>query len=335
LVVKQGRDKRERSGKSRDRRMKKALAGPAKRTSKRKSKKLPERRAMIAAARRRIAAVLAIAAKRTRQVDRALAVRIEKLRPRLLGLWQKLRQRAVRATKWAGKRSRPAWVLLLRGFARLERWLLRASAALTRAATRASAVVTPQRAICAVILASAACLIVAQFVTYRGVEIGQPGYAGLPAAAPPRVATETPVAAHSLLLIPIALIAAGAGVLALRPGRRGLGRVVIGMGLLSIAVILLIDLPNGLDEGAQAARFSGATAVLDEGFYAQLAAAAGLVMGGLLYYARPCRIPINLSGRAASARRRRRRRRDSSPRKAARRPLPRRSAAASAPASQR
>ncbi len=51
--------------------------------------------------------------------------------------------------------------------------------------------------------------------------------------------------------------------MALRPERRGLGRVVVGLGLLSIAVILLVDLPAGLDDGAQASRFSGATAVLE------------------------------------------------------------------------
>ena len=36
----------------------------------------------------------------------------------------------------------------------------------TRAATRVSAVLTPQRAVCGVVLASAACLAVAQFVTW-------------------------------------------------------------------------------------------------------------------------------------------------------------------------
>jgi len=194
-------------------------------------------------------------------------------------------------------------------------------------------VITPQRAICGVILASAVCLAVSQFVDYRSVEIGQPAYAGLSAASPPTVGVEAAGEAHSYLLIPVALLAAVAAVLALRPGRRGLGRVVIGLGLFSIALILLVDMPAGLDAGAQSSRFAAATAVLDEGFYAQLAAAAGLVIGGLLYYARPCRIRINLSGRAASARRRRRRRRDSSPGRAARRPLPRRNGAASAPAS--
>jgi hypothetical protein len=314
--------------------MKKALAGPAKQPSKRTSKKLPERRAMIAAARRRIGPALALIAKGTRRADRRANAAIGKLRPKLARWSNRLRSSATRAGKEIGKRLRPVGVLLLRGFSRGERALRRTSAAAARTATLASASLTPRRAICGVVLASAACLIVAQFVTYRRVEIGQPGYAGLEAAAPPTAGARTPIDAHSFILIPIALLAAAAGVAALGPKRRGLGRVVIALGLLSIAVILLVDLPAGLDEGALASRFAGATAVLDNGFYAQLAAAAGLVIGGLLYYARPCRIPINLSGRVASARRRRRRRRASSRRKAARRRLPRRSGEASAPASQ-
>jgi hypothetical protein len=313
--------------------MKKALAGPAKRTSKRTSKKLPERRAMIAAARRRIGAAFSLAAKGTRRADRAGVVAIEKLRPKLARWARSLRATAVRAGKAAGKRLRPVGVLVLRGFSRGERAMRRASAAATRAATRASAVITPQRAVCGVVLAAAACLVVAQFVTYRSVEIGQPGYAGLEAAAPPTAGAQTPVDAHSYLLIPIALLAGAAAIAALSQKRRGLGRAVVALGLLSIAVILLVDLPAGLDEGVLASRFAGATAVLDSGFYAQLAAAAGLVIGGLLYYARPCRIRINLSGRVASARRRRRRRRDSSRRRAARRPSRPRSGAASARAS--
>jgi hypothetical protein len=288
---------------------------------------------MIAAARRRIGAVLAAAAKRTRQVDRAAARRIEKLRPALARWLTRLRTAVTRLRRAAGKRLRPVGVLVLRVFARGERWLRRASATASRGATRASAAITPQRAVCGVILASAICLVVSQFVSYRSIEIGQPGYAGLVATTPPTVGAKTPSEAHSYVLIPVALLAAVAAALALRPERRGLGRAVVALGLLSIAVILLVDLPAGLDEGAQASRFAGATAVLDNGFYAQLAAAAGLVLGGLLYYARPCRIRINLSGRAASARRRRRRLRASSPDRAARRPSPRRSGGASARAS--
>jgi len=330
LIVKQGRDKQKRSGKKPDRRMKKALKGPAKRTAK---KGLPERRAMIAAAWRRVGTVLTAVGKRTRQVDSAVARRIEKLRPVLVRLLERGLKGGARIAQATAKRLRPLGVFVLRAFARGERWLRRATTAASRVATRASAAVTPQRAICAVIVASAICLIASQFVSFRSVEIGQPGYAGLSAAAPPTVGGKDPTDVHSYLLIPIALLAAIAGTMALRPERRGLGRVVIALGLLSIAVILLVDLPAGLDEGAQASRFAGATAVLDNGFYAQLAAAAGLVLGGLLYYARPCRIPINLSGRAASARRRRRRRQVSSRDRAARRPSPRRSGAASARAS--
>ena len=289
---------------------------------------------MIAAARRRIGAVLSAAASWTRKVDRGAGRRIERVRPRLVRWLGRLRKIATRLTQGLAKRLRPAAVLLLRGFSRGERGMRRVGAATSRAATRASGVITPQRAICGVIVASAVCLIVSQFVSYRSIEIGQPAYAGLTAASPPTVGVKTAGEAHSYLLIPIALLAAIAGVMTLRPGRRGLGRVVVALGLLCIAVILLVDLPAGLDAGAQTSRFASAKAVLDNGFYAQLAAAAGLVLGGLLYYARPCRIPINLSGRAASARRRRRRRRASSPDRAARRPSPRRNGEASAPASQ-
>lgn len=311
--------------------MKKALAGPAKRTA--KAKRLPERRAMIAAVRRRARAALALAEKRTREVDRAAARQLERLRP-VLARWGK-RVSNGGAKLWTAtkRRARPAGVLVLRGFARAERLLRRVSGALVRWATRASAVFTPRRAICAVVLASAVCLAVAQFVSFRSVEIGQPGYLGLPAASPPTVDGKTAGETSSYVLVAVAALAAIAGVLALRPGRRGLARVVVVLGLLAVAVILVVDLPAGLDAGAQTSRFSGATAVLEPAFYAQLAAAAGLVLGGLLYTARPCRIRINLSGRVASARRRKRRRPASSPDRGARRRLPRRSAAASAPAS--
>jgi len=290
---------------------------------------------MIAAARKRVGAALASAGAATRRVDRAVARRLEALRPPLARRLRQARVAGTRLAKATWKRLRPLLVLLLRGFSRAERWLLRARDAAIGAATRASAVVTPRRAVAAVVIASAACLIAAQFVDYRGVEVGQPGYGGLTAASPPTVAGKSAGEAHAYLLVPVALLAALVAALTMRSQRRGLGRIVIALGALSVAVILLVDLPAGLDAGAQTSYFSGATAVLEDGFYAELAAAAGLLIGGLLYYARPCRIQTSWSGRAASARRRRRRRRDSSPRRAARRSSPPRSGAASAPASPR
>jgi hypothetical protein len=289
---------------------------------------------MIAAARRRIGQALTAAAKGTRRADGWAARKFESLRPVAVRRLRRIGATGKRLARAAWKRAKPLAVLVLRAFSRGERALRRAVATSTRAATRASAAITPRRAIAGVILASAICLAVSQFVPYRSVEIGQAGYSGLPAAAPPTVDTRAAGEAHAYLLVPLALLAAAIALVAMRRERRGLGRIAIALGLASLLVIGLVDLPSGLDASAQSSRFSGATAVLEDGFYAEVAAAAGLVFGGLLYYARPCRIRINLSGRVASARRRRRRRRDSSPRRAARRSFPRRSGGESAPVSQ-
>lgn len=215
--------------------------------------------------------------------------------------------------------SRRAAAFFFRLLAAGERGGRRFAAAAARAASAASRVLTPARAIGLAIVAAGLCLAISQFVDYRGVEIGQSAYAGLPdVAKPPTVAVRSAGQAHSYLLLPLGLLAALLGLLALARERRRLGLVVAALGFVSLAVILLVDLPDGLDVGSQAARFSGASAVLEKGFYAELAAAAGLVLSGLLYYARPCRIRTNSSGRAASARRRRPRRRASSQARVAR-----------------
>jgi hypothetical protein len=214
---------------------------------------------------------------------------------------------------------RPVASRFFRALAGGERWARRACAAAIRGATRLSAVLTPQRTLGLVIAATAAILVASQFVDYRAVEIGQPGYANLPAAAPPPTEdVKTAGEAHAYLLVPLGVLAGVLGLLAAARARRRLGLAVAGLGLAAVATILLVDLPNGLDAGAQTSRFAGATAVLEDGFYAELAAAAGLLVAGLLYYARPCRIRISSSGRAASARRRRPRRRASSRAKVAR-----------------
>jgi hypothetical protein len=268
--------------------MKKALAGPAKPAARKK----PKRRAMIATAGLRIRAVAAAIAKWERDAER----RAERRARPPLTRWargvgavaKRWTRRATRLANWTGKRLRPVAVLLFRGLAAIDGRLRRTATKSAQAATRVSAVITPERAACGVVVAAAACLIVSQFVDYRAVQVGQPGYEGLPAiAAPPTVAVKTAGSAHSYLLIPLALIAGCLSVLALRPGRRRLGRAVFVLGLVSIAVILLVDLPAGLDAGSQATRFSGATAVLDDGFYAELAASAAISLGGLLLALNP------------------------------------------------
>jgi hypothetical protein len=321
-LKKKDRAKQKPSGKSRDRRMKKALAGPAKPAARKK----PKRRAMIATARSRIRAVAAAVARWERETEKKIERRAgpvlvrwgRRLRTFARRCSTRAKKTGRRGARWAGKRLRPAGVLLFRGLAAIDAWLRRTATKLARAATRASAVVTPERAICGVVVAAAACLVVSQFVAYRGVQIGQPGYEGLSAVATaPAVDVKTAGSAHAYLLIPLAIAAACLSVLALRPRRRRLGRVVFGLGLVSLGVIVLVDLPAGLDAGSQTARFAGATAVLDNGFYAELVASAVLTLGGLMLSLEPRRA-------GKPARRGRRSKRSVRPRKRATATIPRR-----------
>ncbi|HET7120558.1 MAG TPA: hypothetical protein VFI17_04825 [Solirubrobacterales bacterium] len=274
---------------------------------------------MIAARRRRIGPALALAPRALRRwslrADRAGNRMLERAHPVVL----RVRQQTRRGWLWLWPRLRPVLAFIFRALASGERDLRRAGAASARAATAASAVVTPRRAAAAAMVACGLLLVASQFIDYRAVEIGQPGYADLPQVArAPTVAAKTAGEAHSYLLVPLGAIAAALGAFALRGDRRRYGLAAAAIGLFSVALILVVDRPAGLDAGAQAARFSGASAVLEDGFYAELAAAGGMVLAGLLYYARPCRTRTNLSGRAASARRRRPRRRASSRAKVAR-----------------
>jgi hypothetical protein len=247
----------------------------------------------------------------TRQVDRVGSRGLERAYPPLLLAWHRGERIARRAWAWLWPRLRPLLGFLFTAVATGER--------LVRAATAASRVITPGRAAALVLIAAGVLLAVSQFIDYRGVEIGQPGYAGLPdVAQAPTLEVRTAGAAHAYLLVPVGIAAMVLGVLALRREARRLGLLVAALGILSLAVILLIDLPHGLDVGSQSSRYAGTSAVLQDGFYAELSAAGAMVLAGLLYYARPCRIRINLSGRAASARRRRPRRRASSQARVAR-----------------
>jgi hypothetical protein len=257
--------------------------------------------------------MIAALRRRSRQVDRVANRGLERVYPGMVRARHYSLLAGRRGWAWLWPRLRPLLALLFRAIARAERAVRRLCGLLVQAATALSRLVTPARAAAVVLIAAGICLVASQFIDYRAVEIGQPGYAGLPQVAKaPTEAARTAGAAHSYLLVPLGALAALLGLLALVRERRNFGLSVAALGLIALAVILLVDLPHGLDAGAQASRFSGATAVLEDGFFAELAAAGAMVLAGLLYYARPCRIRISSSGRAASARRRRPRRRASS-----------------------
>jgi hypothetical protein len=219
----------------------------------------------------------------TRAADRRLNRLLVGAWPRIAMTWSRVRKVGAPPLRWASRRLRPVGVFMLRRLAWVEGRLLRLAAWARRAWARLRAVLTLQRVICFAILVSSGLLIAAQLFDYRAVEIGQAGYAGLPAAEPPTVAAETAGDAHSYLLIPVALLAGLLAVAVLRnEQRRRLGRIVFALGLLSLAVVLLVDLPSGTDVGVEATRFSGARAVLYDPFYIEIAAAVGLMLGGLL-----------------------------------------------------
>lgn len=287
--------KRRRPGAARDRRKKKAPGGPAKPTA----GKQPERRAMIAALGPRVMRF-------NRRIDRVANRGLERAHPVLV--------HAAAAT-WRVLRPVLRWFFLALALAEATLRTLGRGAA--RVATVAAAVLAPRRAIGLTIAAAGALLVVSQFMDYRAVQIGEQVELldGVQSAPPPTVDIQTAGSAHAYVLVGVGAIAVALGLtIVLRGGRAArlaaLGAIVAGAA--SLAVILLIDLPSGLDVGALSSRFEATSAVLEKGFAAELAAAGGVVLGGVLYYARPCLIRISLSGRAASARRRRPRRRASS-----------------------
>src|SRR4051794_11056485 len=129
-----------------------------------------------------------------------------------------------------GRGLRIAAVAVLRVAALIER-VLRGSIGfvarvLSASVSRLSRLSTPERAAFAVTVAAAACLIVSQFVDYRGVEIDQAASADVAnIGEPPQRDVQTAGEAHAYLLIPVALIAVGLAAMALRSRRWQLGRL--------------------------------------------------------------------------------------------------------------
>ncbi|HVX32463.1 MAG TPA: hypothetical protein VHA80_04910, partial [Solirubrobacterales bacterium] len=230
----------------------------------------------------------------SRRVDAVANRALERAYPPLRRAWRVAGPAllAAAALAWRGVRPLLRWLFL--ALAAVEAALRALGRVAARAATAAAGVLTPRRGVGLTIAAAGALLVVSQFLDFHGVQIGgQAAFAtpaGVKAAAPPTVDVQTARDAHSYALVAVGaiVVALGLAVVA-RGGRVGrlaaLGAIVAGAA--SLAVILLVDLPQGLDVGAQSSRFAGATAVLEEGFAAELAAAGGVILGGVLYYARP------------------------------------------------
>jgi hypothetical protein len=143
--------------------------------------------------------------------------------------------------------------------------------------------VRPASTVAFVAAAAAVALGVSQFSDYSGVEVSASLYAGEVGTTAPVPLTDLERAgdAHLWLLLPVAAAALVLIVQTYR-GNWRLGRIVGALGLFAVLVSLAIDLPQGLDGGRAGVAFSDTRAVVIEGFWAQLSAAAVLVFCGPL-----------------------------------------------------
>ena len=126
--------------------------------------------------------------------------------------------------------------------------------------------ITPARAVAATSLVAIGALAASQWLDYRSVSVGNDAYSGTVGivAPPPEVSSDIAGHAHSWVMLPLALIAFVALVLALT-GRRRAAFALVPVGIAAVAISLAVDAPKGLDEGAAAIAYEGATATPAEG----------------------------------------------------------------------
>ncbi len=179
-------------------------------------------------------------------------------------------------------------------------------------------VVTPHRALILVGGVAAILLGISQYKGLGSIEIGQAGYSGIEdLARAPAIDKTTPAGVHTQILVPIAAVAFVAvavialgtvGNLARRLSRfrRFAAMVLVAIGVLTLAVTLLIDLPDATDTTEASLAYAGAQARLLSGFWLELVAGAALMVTGIALLLEPA------PGKARS--RQRERRSDESPR---------------------
>ena len=210
------------------------------------------------------------------------------------------------------------------GLKALGRLIARATGVLGRLVLALDKVVTPHRALILVAGVAAVLLAVSQYKGLGQIEIGQAGYAGIEdLVRAPATDKTTPAGVHTQILVPIAAVAflsvvvialgsIGSFAKRLSRFRRFASLVLVAIGLLTLAVTLLIDLPDATDTTEASLLYVGAQARLLAGFWLELAAGAALTVTGLALLLEP-RTGRVKDGKRESRSREERNREDHSP----------------------
>ncbi|HTU14111.1 MAG TPA: hypothetical protein VMF31_02840 [Solirubrobacterales bacterium] len=180
----------------------------------------------------------------------------------------------------AGLRRLIAWVaaglVLLAGIAG------RLLAGLGQLLLKLDGIITARRAFTFVAVVAAGLLVVSQFMDFRAIEIGQPGYVQVQdITSAPRSDVKSPIDAHSLILVVAGVAALLAAAATAVSRRRILAGVLVFAGGLTLAVALAIDLPIGLDADNAELSYAGVKAILLSGFWLEVCAGAVLLVAGV------------------------------------------------------
>lgn len=171
-------------------------------------------------------------------------------------------------------------------------WISVLFAAAGRLVLALDRIITPRRALLTIAMVAAGLLAASQFIDYRAIEIGQPGYLEIAEiTGAPRVDVKSPIDTHSVLLLVLSAVALGSTAAAALTGRRRFAAALALAGAGAVLVALAIDLPRGLDASEAELAYSGVKALLLSGFWLELGAGVVLAVTGLSLMAAPAGDP--------------------------------------------